>query len=152
MLTDMKVLPSPARALVTIRRLEKPGSAPGPNAERNIWRWTSLNSSETRVRVRDQSTMPTRSNEAASTGAARPKPVRQGIGRGIARCDRRSGAGKPRGEYDRSICDGRFIQPWRPVTRDRTRRLRHLFRRLTQSAGGQQPLRHTFDQMRSLRC
>src|SRR6201999_581912 len=93
-LVDMKLLPSPGRALVTSSRLENPGSAPGPKPERRIWRCTSRNSSEMRVRVRDQSTMPARSSETASietgpcnapaagSAAARvgkpeaPKPVR----------------------------------------------------------------------------
>src|SRR6266567_3543824 len=34
--TDVKLLPSPGRALVTSKRLENPGSAPGPNAARTI--------------------------------------------------------------------------------------------------------------------
>ena len=65
----MKLLPSPGRALVTSSRLEKPGSAPGPKAERMIWRCTRRNSSEIRVRVRDQSTMPARSKDTASIDA-----------------------------------------------------------------------------------
>src|ERR1700712_409373 len=65
----MKLLPSPGRALVTSSKLEKPGSAPGPKAVRRIWRCTRRNSSEIRVRVRDQSTMPARSRDTASTDA-----------------------------------------------------------------------------------
>src|SRR5689334_20692637 len=65
-LVAMKLLPSPGRAEVTSSRLEKPGSAPGPKAERRICRCTSRNSSEIRVRVRDQSTMPARSSATAS--------------------------------------------------------------------------------------
>src|ERR1700735_4409637 len=65
-LVDMKLLPSPGRALVTSSKLEKPGSEPGPKAERMIWRCTSRNSSEMRVRVRDQSSMPARSRDLTS--------------------------------------------------------------------------------------
>src|ERR1700676_4870492 len=65
-LTEVKLLPSPGRALVTINRLENPGSAPGPKAARRICRCTRRNSSEMRLRVRDQSTMPPRSSATAS--------------------------------------------------------------------------------------
>ena len=162
-LTAVKLLPSPGRALVTISKLVKPGSAlGGAKALRRICRCTRRNSSETRLRVRDQSTMPARSSATASIapgpgGSSAPRnmvgvcrnarPRREH--RPVQHVDPVSDLARqpPRGRVGNAVHVSADA-PRRPgIGGRRAIRPQQVRRRFFQRAGLQQPLGDAFNQV-----